>query len=48
MSGIHVPKGLKFGDIDPRGVDASCETISDKSRAIERAVLEATMRVFNK
>ena len=47
-SGIHVEKGVKIGDISPRGVAASHETISDKSRAIGRAVLEAILRVYNK
>jgi len=47
-SGIHVTKELKIGDIDPRGAAASCETISDKSRAVARAVLEAILKVYNK
>jgi xanthine dehydrogenase accessory factor len=47
-SGIHVTQGLKIGDIDPRGAAVSCETISDKSIAVARAVLEAIMRVYNR
>ncbi len=47
-SGIHVTKGLKIGDIDPRGAAVSCKTISDKSLAVARAVLEAIMRVYNR
>ena len=47
-SGIHVAKGLKIGDIDPRRAAVSCETISDKSLAVARAVLEAIMRVYNR
>ena len=47
-SGIHVTKGLKIGDIDPRGAAVSCETISDKSLAVARAVLEAILRVYNR
>jgi xanthine dehydrogenase accessory factor len=47
-SGIHVTKGLKIGDIDPRGAAASCDTISDKSLAVARAVLEAILRVYNR
>jgi xanthine dehydrogenase accessory factor len=40
-SGIEVEEDLKIGDVDPRGVREYCYTISDKSRAIGRAVLEA-------
>jgi xanthine dehydrogenase accessory factor len=47
-SGYEVTKGLKLGDIDPRGNPSHCTTISDKSRAIGGAVLEAVLRVFNK
>ncbi len=47
-SGIHVTKGLKIGDIDPRGAAVSCDTISDKSLAVARAVLEAILRVYNR
>jgi xanthine dehydrogenase accessory factor len=46
-SGTHVTGGLKVGDIDPRGAAVSCETISDKSLAVARAVLEAILRVYN-
>lgn len=45
--GATVSKGLKVGDIDPRGVEAYCFTISDKSRAISGGVLEAIMARFN-
>lgn len=34
----------KLGDIDPRGDRSFCYTISDKSRAIGRAVLDAVLR----
>jgi len=37
----------KLGDIDPRGDRSFCYSISDKSRAIGRAVLEAVMRRIN-
>lgn len=47
-SGIHVTKGLKIGDIDPRGAAVSSDTISDKSLAVARAVLEAILRVYNR
>ena len=42
-----VTKGLKIGDIDPRGQEHNCYTISDKALAIGGAVLEAVMRVYN-
>ena len=41
-----VRKGLKIGDIDPRGEKNYCYTISDKARAISGSVLEAILRVF--
>jgi xanthine dehydrogenase accessory factor len=34
-SGIDVHKGLKLGDIDPRGNEEFCYTISEKSRPLE-------------
>ncbi len=43
-----VTKGLKLGDVDPRGLRPNCYTISDKARAIGGAVLEAVMRAYNK
>ena len=46
--GIPVNKGMKVGDIDPRGKKESCFTISDKARAIGGGVLEAIMNRFNK
>lgn len=42
-----VTKGLKIGDIDPRGDAAYCFTISDKARAIAGAVLEAVLSHVN-
>jgi xanthine dehydrogenase accessory factor len=42
-----VTKGMKIGDVDPRGQSDYCYTISDKARAIGGAVLEAVMRVYN-
>ena len=41
--GIDVSYGLKIGDIDPRGVQRYCFTISDKALAIGGGVLEAVM-----
>jgi len=46
--GIEVKKGMKVGDIDPRGKKESCFTISDKARAIGGGVLEAILYRFNK
>lgn len=45
--GIAVQKGLKAGDIDPRGKRENCFTISDKARAIGGGVLEAILAHFN-
>ena len=46
-SGSDVHKGLKLGDIDPRGEKSYCYTISDKARAIGGAVLEGILRHYN-
>ena len=45
--GIEVKKGIKVGDIDPRGKKELCFTISDKARAIAGGVLEAILYEFN-
>lgn len=45
--GSKVSKGMKLGDIDPRGNLEYCYTISDKSRTISGGVLEAIMYRFN-
>lgn len=47
-SGTAVEKGVKLGDIDPRGRPDYCHTISDKARAIAGAVLECVLRAYNK
>lgn len=44
--GIEVKKGLKIGDIDPRGKTEYCHTISDKSLAIAGGVLEGILRGY--
>ncbi len=41
--GIRVRRGMKIGDVDPRGNREYCFTISDKSRAVAGGVLEAVM-----
>ena len=42
-TGTHVTKGMKSGDIDPRGVISNCYTVSDKARSIGGGVLEALL-----
>jgi len=42
-----VTRGLKIGDVDPRGQKQYCYTISEKARAIGGSVLEAVLRVFD-
>ena len=44
--GILVSKGLKVGDIDPRGIRENCFTISEKALAIGGGVLEGIFRFF--
>ena len=41
--GISVHRGLKIGDIDPRGERDNCFIISDKARAIGGGVMEAIL-----
>ncbi len=41
LNGIHVHKGMKCGDIDPRCEKQNCFTVSDKARAVGGGVLEA-------
>ena len=42
-NGIHVSKGLKIGDIDPRDDPGVCYLVSDKALAIGGAALEAIL-----
>ena len=42
-----VTKGMKVGDIDPRGVKEYCFTVSDKARSIGGAVLETICAYLN-
>lgn len=46
-NGSLVNKGLKIGDIDPRGQTEYCSSISDKARAIGGAVLTSIMMQYN-
>jgi len=41
--GVHVTKGLKIGDIDPRDDPSACFLVSDKALAIGGGVLEAVL-----
>ena len=41
--GTPVTKGMKSGDVDPRGTVQNCYTVSDKASAIAGGVLEAIL-----
>lgn len=43
---ISVVKGMKIGDIDPRGNVQHCFTISEKALAVGGGVLEGILRVY--
>ena len=45
--GTEVWKGMKLGDVDPRGIKAHCYSISDKARTISGGVLQAILGHFN-
>lgn len=47
-NGIKVTKGLKIGDIDPRGEIRNCFTISDKALSVAGGVLEAILRRYGR
>lgn len=44
---VYAYKGLKLGDVDPRGKTSYCYSISDKGRNIAGGVLEALMMYVN-
>lgn len=46
--GSKVHKGWKLGDVDPRGEEVYCHTISEKGRAIAGGVLAGIMLWFNR
>lgn len=46
-SGDVVGKGLKLGDVDPRGEIWRCCRVSDKARAVGRGVLRAVFRCMD-
>jgi len=39
----EVWKGMKLGDVDPRGIKTHCHTISDKARTVSGGVLQAIL-----
>ena len=41
--GLHVTRGLKIGDVDPRNDASACYLVSDKALAIGGGVLEAIL-----
>lgn len=43
QDGVIVCRGMKSGDVDPRGVVESCFTVSDKASAIGGGVLEGIL-----
>ncbi len=45
--GLHVKKGLKIGDVDPRGKKEYVITISDKARSLGGSVLEVILSEFS-
>ena len=45
--GTRVHKGMKSGDVDPRGEVSYCKTASDKALAIGGGVLEALLHLSN-
>ncbi len=46
--GQPVSRGMKVGDVDPRGDPSYLDTVSDKGLAVAGGVLEAVCRVFNR
>jgi xanthine dehydrogenase accessory factor len=46
--GVEAKKGMKVGDIDPRGKREFCFTISEKARAIGGGALEAILYWYNR
>jgi xanthine dehydrogenase accessory factor len=41
--GLSVAKGMKIGDVDPRGDPSACHLVSDKALAVGGGVLEAIL-----
>ncbi len=42
-NGLPASKGMKVGDVDPRGAEVDFRSISDKARAVGGGVLEAVL-----
>ncbi|SPD74116.1 putative 4-hydroxybenzoyl-CoA reductase molybdenum cofactor biosynthesis protein [uncultured Desulfobacterium sp.] len=47
-NGTHVWKGMKAGDVDPRGKKDFCYSVSEKTLAIAGGVLEGILSYYNK
>lgn len=47
-AGTPVHKGMKSGDIDPRGEAGYCFSISDKARSIGGGVVEAVLHLYHR
>ncbi|MFQ6614912.1 MAG: hypothetical protein ACE5D1_08720, partial [Fidelibacterota bacterium] len=45
---VTVTRGLKIGDVDPRGAEVNYRSISDKARAVGRGCLETIFVAQNK
>ena len=45
--GTEVWKGMKLGDVDPRGIKGHCYTISEKARTISGGILQTILEHFN-
>lgn len=43
--GTPVFKGMKAGDVDPRGERKYCDTVSDKALAVGGGVLQAILQI---
>ena len=43
--GVEIKRGMKSGDVDPRGEASYCDTVSDKASAIGGGVLEAILHL---
>ena len=44
--GAVTHKGMKAGDVDPRGIKEYCYTVSDKALAVAGGVLEAALHLY--
>ena len=42
---VVVSRGMKIGDVDPRGDERFVHIVSDKARAVGRAALEAALSI---